>query len=114
MSLSITRTTHGGGNHSWLGSRHGVANARSVTLSGAAFAGDVASGTPIAIVGGLGVAYNPAGTNGSQVLAGFVIGSVSVNGADTMAPLLDHGRVITAKLPVAFTAPANAGQFVFV
>lgn len=114
MDLSISRKTYGGGDHSWLGSRHGVANARSVTLSGAAFAGAVESGQPIAIVGGLGVAYNPAGTDGSQTLAGFVIGGFSVDGADTAVPVLDHGRIIVANLPVAFTAPANTGQFIYV
>jgi len=113
MNLSITRTTYGGGNFSWLGSRRGVSTARSVTLSDAAFTGDVASGTPVAIVGGVAVPYNSAGSDGSQVLAGFILGDHAVTG-DTAAPLLDHGRVIKANLPVAFTAPANAGSFVFV
>lgn len=113
MNLSITRTTYGGGDYSWLGSRRGVSTARSVTLSDAAFTGDVASGTPVAIVSGLAVPYNSAGSDGSQNLAGFVLGDHTVTG-DTTVPLLDTGRVIVANLPIAFTAPANAGSFVFV
>lgn len=110
MSLSLTRESHGGGDNSWLGSRRGVATARTVTLDASAFTGPVVkSGTPVAITDGLAVPFTTGGT-----LAGFIVGDQSVAGGDSTAPLLDHGRVIVAKLPVAFTAPATAGQFVFV
>jgi hypothetical protein len=110
MNLSISRKTYGGGDNSWLGSRHGVANARSVTLTASAFTGPtVPSGTPLSVAAnGSAVPY----VAGTGTLA-FVIGSQDISGGDSTVPALDHGRVIVAKLPVAFTAPAN-GQFVFV
>jgi hypothetical protein len=112
MNLSVTTTTHGGGDNSWLGSRHGVANARTVTLDADAFTGPIVpSGTPIAITAGLAVPFTDDAT---QDLVGFVIGDQSIADGDSSVPVLDHGRVIKANLPVAFTAPANAGAFIFV
>lgn len=110
--------TFGGGDQSWLGSAHGIANARTEVLDISAFTagthypdGYIRSGTPVAKVGGVLVPYDATEgtTDGAGVLAGFVLTDQKVSGADDFGvPLLDHGRVITAKLPIAFTAPVAA------
>lgn len=105
----------GGRDDRWLGSRHGVENARTVTLNSEGFDtsapdGIVKSGTPVEIVGGLAVEW--AGTN---KIEGFVLDDVSVRDGDSPAPLLWHGLINTQFLPVAtFTVPANPGPFVYV
>jgi hypothetical protein len=115
MNLSITRKTHGGGDNSWLGSRHGVANARTVTLDADAFTGltdgIVPSGTPINVAGDLAVPF----TDVAGAELAFVIGTQSVADGDATVPALDHGRVIVANVPGTFTVPATAatGAFVF-
>lgn len=110
--------TFGGGDQSWLGSAHGIANARTEVLDISAFTagthypdGYIRSGTPVAKVGGVLVPYDATEgtTDGAGVLAGFVLTDQKVSGTDDFGvPLLDHGRVITAKLPIAFTAPVAA------
>lgn len=125
------------GNMEWLGSNHGIRNARTEILDISAFTaathypdGYIRSGQPVAKVGGMLVPYD--GTEGvttnAGVLAGFVLtdiplgvtaGQTAVATEDFNVPLLDHGRVKTGKLPVAFTAPVAAAksantQFVFI
>lgn len=112
--------TFGGGDLSWLGSTHGIANARTEILDISAFTagahypnGYIPSGLPVAKVGGVLVPYDATEgtTTGAGVLAGFVLTDQPVVGtADFGVPLLDHGRVITAKLPISFTAPAAAAK----
>lgn len=105
--------SHGAGKLSWLGSREGVATARTGTLTG--FTGVVKAGTPVASVGGFYVAYDAAGEDGSEALAGFVLSDASVrDGEDTVVAVLDRGRIRTDRLPVEFTAPAESGRFTFV
>lgn len=113
MDLSVERKFFTSPDLSWLGSRHGVANARPVTLKASAFADkDVKSGQPLADSGdGFHVPFT--GGDGEK-FAGFCLDAVSVKNGDAAVALLDHGRVIVENLPVEFTAPANAGQFVFV
>lgn len=121
--------TFGGGDQSWLGSTHGIANARTEVLDISAFTagthypnGFIPSGTPVAKVGGVLVPYDDDEdeATGAGILAGFVLTDQPVVGtADFGVPLLDHGRVIVSKLPVAFVAPAAAAKraattFVFV
>ena len=116
MNLSITRKSYGGGDNSWMGSRHGVANARTVTLDADAFTGltdgVVPSGTPINVAGDLAVPFTD--TAGAELA--FVIGDQSVAEGDATVPALDHGRVIVDNVPGTFAAPATAvaGAFVFV
>ena len=108
------------GDQSWLGSTHGLRNARTETLDISAFTpathypnGYIPSGTPVAKVGGVLVPYDgtEATTTNAGVLAGFVLTDQPVVGSEDFAvPLLDHGRVKTAKLPVAFTAPVAAAK----
>lgn len=112
--------TFGGGDQSWLGSTHGIANARTEVLDISTFTagthypnGFIPSGLPVAKVGGVLVPYDATEgtTTNAGVLAGFVLTDHKVDGtADFAVPLLDHGRVRTAKLPIAFTAPTAAAK----
>lgn len=119
MDLTTTKESYGGSKLSWLGSRHGVDNARTVTIDRSKLApetvtaGVIPAGTPLAKDGAKVAPYT---VGGGQVFVGFLLTdqSVKAGGGDIVAPLLDHGRVIVAKLPVAFTAPENATSFVFV
>lgn len=125
--------TFGSGDQSWLGSTHGLRNARTVTIDISAFTagthypdGFIPSGTPVAIVANLAVPYDKTEgtTTGAGVLAGFILTDQPVVGTvDFPAPLLDHGRVIVSKVPypaaAPFAAPAAAAKkaattFVFV
>lgn len=112
--------TIGTGDQSWLGSDHAIGNARTELLDISAFTanthypnGYIPSGLPVAKVGGVLVPYDATeGTvTGAGVLAGFVLTDQSVVGTNDFAvPLLDHGRVRSAKLPVSFTPPTAAAK----
>ncbi len=122
--------TFGSGDQSWLGSDHGIGNARTETIDISAFTagthypnGYIPSGTPVAMAAGLLVPYTVAEgtTTGAGVLAGFVLFDAPVVGtADFPVALLDHGRIKVSKVPYAsFAAPAAAAKtaatnFVFV
>lgn len=121
----------GPGDQSWLGSRRGVDTAQTVTLDATAVAGLVTSGY---IPSGIPLAYNPTtrkhepynsgasgGTAYLATLAGFLVADVPIVIApgesgvgDIVAAMLDTGRILVNRLPVAFTPPANSGNFVFV
>jgi hypothetical protein len=109
------------GDQSWLGSTHGLANARTETVDISAFTagthyplGYIPSGFPVAKVGGLLVPFDSTvGTvTGAGVLAGHLATDFKVSGtADLPAALLDHGRVKTAKIVAilaGFVAPIAA------
>lgn len=111
--------TIGTGDQSWLGSAHGIYNARTETINVSAFTpathypnGYIPSGTPVAIVSGLVVPYDvtTGTTTGAGILAGFILTDQSVVGTGNFpAPVLDHGRVKTAKVPFAsFAKPITA------
>lgn len=114
--------TFGPGDQSWLGSSHSIRNCRTETLDISTFTagthypdGYIPSGTPVAKVGGVLVPYDKteATTTGAGVLAGFVFTDQPVVGTgDFGVPLLDHGRVKTAKVPLSggFPAPAAAAK----
>lgn len=112
--------TFGVGDQSWLGSTHGIGNARSEKLDISTFTagthypnGYIPSGLPVAKVGGVLVPYDATeGTvTGAGILAGFVLADVRVNGGEDLnVALIDHGRVKTSRLPVAFSAPAAAAK----
>lgn len=107
--------TFGNGDQSWLGSAHGIANCRTETIDISAFTaathfpdGFIPSGTAVAKVAGLLVPYDvaEATVTGAGVLAGHIFTDQSTDGvADIPAPLLDHGRVKTDKVPGTFVAP---------
>lgn len=116
----LSTETTGGGDQSWLGSTHGIANARTEILDISAFTeathypdGYIRSGQPVAKVSGMLVPYDAteATVTGAGILAGFVLTDQKVSGtADFAVPLLDHGRVRVANLPVSFSAPAAAAK----
>jgi len=126
----LSSQTYGSGDQSWLGSAHGIGNARTETIDISTFTagthypnGYIPSGTPVALVGGVLVPYTVAEgtTTGAGVLAGFVLFDQPVVGTgDFAAPILDHGRVVVSKVPYAsFAAPVAAAksantQFVYV
>ena len=95
----------------WLGSAHGLRNARTVTVDTTAFSaqaknGVIPSGTPVTIAKGVATPYA-----GSGKFSGFILTDQPVVGTnDFGVPLIDHGRVRVAKLPVSFTAPAAAAK----
>lgn len=110
----------GTGDQSWLGSTHGLYNARTEVLDVSAFTpathypdGYIPSGTPVALAAGLLVPYDGAeGTvSGAGVLAGHVLTDQAVVGTtDFAVPVLDHGRVRASKVPGTFAAPAAAAK----
>ena len=112
--------TYGPGDQSWLGSAHGLGNARTETLDISAFTagthypnGYIPSGTPVAKVGGVLVPYDgtEATVDGAGVLAGHILTDQPVVGtADFPVPVLDHGRVKADLVPGNFTAPTAAAK----
>lgn len=117
----MTSVTYGGGDQSWIGAgAHGITDARTEILDVSTFTagthypnGYIPSGLPVAKVGGVLVPYDATeGTvTNAGVLAGFVLTDQPVVGtADFGVPVYDHGRVVTSKLPIAFTAPAAAAK----
>lgn len=119
----LSTETIGAGNQSWLGSTHGIHECRTEQVDVSAFTaathypnGYIPSGTPVAKVAGLLVPYDSTETvvTGAGVLAGHLFTDQTVVGtADFPAPLLDHGRVRSAKVPTgvqAFVPPVAAAK----
>lgn len=100
----------------WLGSTHGIRNARTLPLDISAFTkathypdGYLKDGLPLAAgTDGRAVPYDAAGADSTGVLIGFLHTPQSTDGVEDLnVPVLDHGRIKTAKLPVeSFTKPA--------
>ncbi|MFV8169834.1 potassium transporter [Mycolicibacterium peregrinum] len=118
--LGIRSESVGAGDQSWLGSRHGTETPKSATLDPTAWtskttAGVIKSGEAFALVSGLAVPYNSAGSGGTNVLAGFILTNQSVvTGAGNVTfPAVWHGRIILSKLPSVVAADATTtGLFV--
>ncbi len=118
--LGIRSESVGAGDQSWLGSRHGTDTARSATLDPTAWtakttSGVIKSGEPFAVVSGLAVPYNAAGSGGTDVLAGFILTdtAVAAGAGNVTFPGVWHGRIILSKLPSTVTASAKtSGLFV--
>lgn len=127
MDLSVRSETWGGDDQSWLGAAHGQDMGRSVTLSTAAFTaathypdGYVRSGTPVGRItaSGLYGPYDNAAADGRQDLAGFILSPVKMTtgGANVGAAVLEHGRVVESRLPIAIDAAGKtdvAGRITF-
>lgn len=98
----------GTGDQSWLGSTHGLRNARTEVLDISTFTagthypnGYIPSGFPVAIVAGMLVPYDTTvgTTTGAGILAGHILTDQAVIGTtDFAVPLFDHGRVKAAKV----------------
>lgn len=109
MSLNIVSKKVGGGDQSWLGSRHGVETAQTGTLDASAFSGTVPSGTPVKSQAGKLV---PAGTDAPT---GFTLVDAAIANGDEPVAYVWHGRIKVDRLPVAnFKVPAQPGAFVYV
>lgn len=116
----LVSETIGTGDMTWLASSHSLRNARTITIDISGFTeadhfpnGYIPAGTPLALASGLAVPYTSAEgtTTGAGVLAGHLLFDAIVTGTkDFAAPMIDHGRVKTAKVPEgtdAFTAPVD-------
>lgn len=96
---------------SWLASRHGIMEARSVTLDTSTFTPGTHYPNGM-FLAGIALTYNstskmyePWAT--TKALAGFLFAGVPaplVNTVDVAAAMLDHCKVIAAKLPFAVDA----------
>lgn len=117
--MRVKSETFGGGDTSWLGSNHGTDNARTSTLVVANFTagthypnGYFPSGLP---VNAADEANLKPYTGATGEALGFVLFDQPIDGQERLAaPVVRHGIVRVNKLPVDFTAPADAGSFVFV
>lgn len=125
----VKTDTIGSGDQSWLGSSHGIDNCRTELLDISTFTanthypnGYIPSGLPVAKVGGVLVPYDATEgtTTGAGILAGLVFTDQPVVGtADFAVPVLDHGRIRSAKVPIIAVPPAAAAKkaattFVFI
>lgn len=100
MSFTFKRVDTPADDLTWLGSKHAVGDARTVTLSGSAFSAYADDGlipSGIALVESADGKFVPA-TSPTEV-DGFLLAQKAFDGADVVAPLLDHGRVIASRLP---------------
>ena len=115
-----TELTFLGEDRTWLGSTHALENAQSVILDISTFTeatywpnGYLPSGLPLAKVSGLMVPYVSGGSGGTNILSGFLATAQEIKNAteDINVPMVDHGRVITAKVnaitSVGFVAPVT-------
>lgn len=123
MDISLTTKGIGKDNLSWLGSAHATNAAHPITLdltSGFADAafykqGFIPSGVPVTkLESGL---YGLYVEGSSTPLAGFVL-TPQVTPASTStriaAPLLEHGRIVEANLPVALPAKGKTENTHFI
>jgi hypothetical protein len=121
MGIAVHKTEYqGASDPSWLGTAHGTDAAGSATLDVSKFTaathfplGFVRGGTPVAKITATGLygPYTPAdSTTGLGTLAGFVLWDVPVATGATREPfaLYDHGKVVTARLPIAVDADGRA------
>lgn len=129
MDLTPNRVTEGRDDQSWLGSAHGTNSAQSVTLQTSAFTkathypnGYFPSGLPLgkyatgANAGKFGP-YTAGATDGTQTLAGFLFtatGAPRDGVSNVQGALLDHGRVIVARLPISVDATAQGTNVHFI
>lgn len=131
MQLGLTSESFLQGDQTWLGSEHGTTNGRSVTIVTSSLTpathfpnGFIPSGMPLAQYtsganAGKYTVYASGGSAGAGTLVGFLLDSVPVRipGADAVGALLDHGRIVLAKLPITVDAAgqsAVAGRIWFV
>lgn len=99
MSFTFKKVDIPADDLTWLGSKHAVGDARTVTIDGSKLAtyagGFIPSG--IALTEGADGRFAPA-TDPAKV-DGFLLTHQAHEAGNIVAPLLDHGRVIAARLP---------------
>jgi hypothetical protein len=128
MDLSVRSETFGADNQTWLASAHGVGDVgRPVTLDKSAFTlgthypqGYFKSGIPLGKITATGkyAPYNNALSDGTEVLAGFLLTPVKAptEDIDPVGALFEHGMVVEANLPIAVDAAGKtdvAGRIIF-
>lgn len=119
MDLSVTTTSFGVEDQTWLGSAHGTSMGRTVTLDASKFTagthyptggGALPSGTALGIVTASGKfgPYDDAASDGRQTLVGYTLTNTQIKTSTSFpqAALYEHGRVIVANLPFATGAGA--------
>lgn len=113
--------TIGGGDQSWLGSAHGIENCRTATIDVSAFTagthypnGYMPSGLALDVSDeGAAVPW----TGGALEQLGFLFTDQTIdlnNLVDFAVPVLRHGTIKVANLPVALPATPADGAFVFI
>lgn len=99
MSFAFKKVDIPADDLTWLGSKHAVNDARTVTVDGSKLTkyadGYIPSG--IALTEGADGLFVPA-TDASKV-DGFLLTHQRHDAGNIVAPLLDHGRIIAARLP---------------
>lgn len=106
------------GDQSWLGSDHGLFNARTSTLPAGVITPDangvVKSGTPVnASNEGALAAWT--GAEGEKLAFILTDQAAPAAGSSTAVPVIRHGFVKVHRLPVDFTPPAaGAESFTFI
>ncbi len=102
MSFAFKKVDIPADDLTWLGSKHAVNDARAVTVDGSKLTkyadGYIPSG--IALTEGADGLFVPA-TDASKV-DGFLLTHQRHDAGNIVAPLLDHGRIIAARLPEHF------------
>lgn len=105
---------------SWLGSAHGTQSTRTGTLDTSAFVeathypnGYFPSGLAVKLSGTL---YVPAlSTDVDYAFLFCAVKAPSVDTIDVVCALLDHGRIVVSRLPIAVTGAALTNpHFIFV
>lgn len=122
MHLGVTRENFFVGDQSWIGSAD-YTPPRSITLDFSAFTKAdhypndfLKSGIPLGQVTatGLFVPFNSAGSDGSQVLAGFLFSELNVSGFsatdDPSGALFYRGVVRASRLPIAVNAAGKTSN----
>lgn len=128
MDLTLRTESWGTDDQSWLGSRHGIGECASVTLDKSTFTsgthfpdGYFKSGIALGKITATGKygPYDNAAVDGRQTLVGFLFAPVPVSTTadqDPVGAMLDHGKVVASKLPVAVDSAGQAdvaGRIIF-
>lgn len=128
----LTTATTVTDDRTWLASLDGVHEAQTITVdtskltSGTHYTAGtlnqprniIKSGIPLGKItaSGLYAPYNSAASDGTQMLAGFLVAETAFTpgSAKTAGALLWRGEVYASRLPVAFTAPVAANTTAFI
>lgn len=128
----LTTATTVTDDRTWLASLDGVHEAQTITIdtskltSGTHYTAGtlnqprniIKSGIPLGKItaSGLYAPYNSAASDGTQILAGFLVAETAFTprSAKTAGALLWRGEVYAAKLPVAFVPPAAENTTAFI
>jgi hypothetical protein len=106
----------------WLGSAHATDATRTITLDTSAFTpathypnGYFPSGLAVSAIGSTGL-YGPAAATATDYVFLFTAQKApDTTNIDVVAPALDHGRIVNAKLPIPLSGAALTNpHFIFV